>query len=156
LPAISDKMKFLMPTRLVREVCRRRTLVSADPDMTVSEAARLMAAEKIGALPVLRDGRLIGIFSERDAVIRVLAPDLDPDTTLVAQVMTADPVTINGRRTLRHAMRLMHDGHFRHVPVVEDGNVIGIVSVRDALDLEMAEFETQAKKRNDSVAKPPG
>ena len=133
-----------MAIRLIREVLQNRTLVSADPAMTVSEAARLMATEKIGALPILKDRRLVGIFSERDAVFRVLARGLDPDKTLLAEVMTADPVTINGRRPLSHALRLMNDGHFRHVPVVEDGNLIGIVSVRDALGLEMADSEPES------------
>ena len=128
-----------MATRLVKDLLTRRTVVSAGPRMTVSEAARLMAEERIGALPVIENGRLVGIFSERDALFRVVARDLDPDTTRLAEVMTPDPVTINAKRPLRHAMRLMYDGHFRHVPVVEDGTVIGIVSVRDALGFELAD-----------------
>ena len=128
-----------MANRLVKDLLSRRTVVSAGPLTTVSDAARLMAEERIGSLPVIDNGRLVGIFSERDALFRVVARDLDPDTTELAQVMTPDPVTINGKRSLRHAMRLMYDGHFRHVPVVEDGAVIGIVSVRDALGFELAD-----------------
>ena len=122
--------------RQIGEIVRRRPLVSVDPGMTVRDAAQLMAAEKIGAVPVVKAGRLVGIFTERDALVRVLARDLDPESTLVADVMTADPVTIDVRRPFKHAMQMMIDGGFRHVPVVEGGSVVGIVSARDALGLE--------------------
>jgi len=118
----------------ISEIVRRRALVSADPEMSVREAAELMTRERIGALPVVRDGRLIGIFSERDALVRVLAGGLDPDETLLAAVMTADPITIDARRPFKHALQMMVDGGFRHVPVVEDGKVVGVVSARDALE----------------------
>ena len=120
-------------TRQIGEIVRRRSLVSVDPGMTVRAAAQLMAKEKIGALPVVKDGRLAGIFTERDALVRVLARGLDPDATSVAEVMTADPVTIDARRPLKHALQMMVDGNFRHVPVVEGGSVVGMVSARDAL-----------------------
>jgi CBS domain-containing protein len=120
-------------SRPISEILRLRPLVSADPGMSVREASRLMASEKIGALPVVRDGRLIGIFTERDALVRVLARDLPPDETPLAEVMTANPVTIDARRPFRHALQMMIDGGFRHVPVVEGGSVVGIVSARDAL-----------------------
>jgi len=120
----------------IGEIVRRRTLVSVDPGMTVRDAAQLMATEKIGAVPVVKAGRLVGIFTERDALVRVLARDLDPESTRVADVMTADPVTIDVRRPFKHALQMMIDGGFRHVPVVEGGSVVGIVSARDALGLE--------------------
>ena len=101
--------------------------------MSVREAAQLMASEKIGALPVVREGRLIGIFTERDALVRVLARGLDPDKTPVSEVMTADPITIDARRPFKHALQMMVNGGFRHVPVVESGSVVGVVSARDAL-----------------------
>jgi CBS domain-containing protein len=122
--------------RQIGEIVRRRPLVSVDPGMTVRDAAQLMAAEKIGAVPVVKAGRLVGIFTERDALVRVLARDLDPESTLVADVMTADPVTIDVRRPFKHAMQMMIDGGFRHVPVVEGGSVVGVVSARDALGVD--------------------
>jgi CBS domain-containing protein len=124
------------PAVQIAEILRRRPLVSADPEMTVREAAKLMADERIGALPVVKDGRLAGIFTERDALVRVIARGLDPEATLLAEVMTADPVTIDARRPLKHALQMMIDGSFRHVPVVEDGRVVGMVSARDALGPE--------------------
>jgi CBS domain-containing protein len=120
-------------TLQISEIVRRRALVTADPEMSVREAAELMTRERIGALPVVKQGRLIGIFSERDAMVRVLACGLDPDQTLLAAVMTADPITIDARRPFKHALQMMVDGGFRHVPVVEDGKVVGVVSARDAL-----------------------
>ena len=122
--------------RQIGEIVRRRPLVSVDPGMTVRDAAQLMAAEKIGAVPVVKAGRLVGIFTERDALVRVLARDLDPEATRVADVMTADPVTIDVRRPFKHAMQMMIDGGFRHVPVVEGGSVVGVVSARDALGVD--------------------
>jgi CBS domain-containing protein len=120
-------------TLQISEILRRRALVTADPEMSVREAAELMTRERIGALPVVKQGRLIGIFSERDALVRVLACGLDPDQTLLAAVMTADPITIDARRPFKHALQMMVDGGFRHVPVVEDGKVVGVVSARDSL-----------------------
>jgi len=128
-------------TRQIREIVGRRPLVSADPEMSVYEAAQIMANERIGALPVVRDGRLVGIFTERDALVRVLARDLEPDSTRLADVMTADPVTIDVRRPFKHALQMMIDGGFRHVPVVEDGKVVGILSARDALGPEISSLE---------------
>jgi CBS domain-containing protein len=120
-------------SRPISEILRGHQLVSADPGMSVREAAQLMADRKIGALPVVREGRLLGIFTERDALVRVLACGLEPEKTPVSEVMTADPVTIDARRPFRHALQMMIDGGFRHVPVVERGSVVGVVSARDAL-----------------------
>jgi CBS domain-containing protein len=120
-------------SRPISEILRGHQLVSADPGMSVREAAQLMADRKIGALPVVREGRLLGIFTERDALVRVLARGLEPEKTPVSEVMTADPVTIDARRPFRHALQMMIDGGFRHVPVVERGSVVGVVSARDAL-----------------------
>ena len=126
-----------MATRSLAEIVRRRTLVSVQPEMPVRAAAKLMAEQKVGALPVVEDGRLTGIFTERDALVRVIAPGLDPEKTTVAAVMTADPVTIDARRPFRHALQMMVDGGFRHVPVLEDGKLVGVVSARDALPDEL-------------------
>ena len=120
-------------SRPISEILRGHQLVSADPGMSVRDAAQLMADRKIGALPVVRDGRLLGIFTERDALVRVLARGLEPEKTPVSEVMTADPVTIDARRPFKHALQMMIDGGFRHVPVVERGSVVGVVSARDAL-----------------------
>jgi CBS domain-containing protein len=123
-----------MPARSIKEIVTRRAVVSASPLMNVREAAQLMANEKIGAVVIMDKGALVGIFTERDALVRVLARGLDPEATTLGDVMTADPVTIDARRPFKHALRMMVDGGFRHVPVVENGKVVGIVSARDALE----------------------
>jgi CBS domain-containing protein len=138
-----------MPTRPIKQVIHGRKLVSAPPAMTVREAARLMASEKVGALPVVESGRLVGIFTERDALFRVLARGLDPEATALAQVMTADPVTVDADRPLNHALHLMFEGGFRHVPVLERGGLAGVISARDALGPEITQFEAELQQRDD-------
>lgn len=138
-----------MATRPISQLLGSQKLVTALPGMSVREAARLMAAEKKGALPVVENGRLLGIFTERDAVFRVLAPGLDPDATTLAQVMTPDPVTVAADRPLNHALHLMYEGGFRHIPAVAEGRVVGIVSARDALGLEITQFERELQERDE-------
>lgn len=96
---------------------------------------------------VVEDGRLAGIFTERDALFRVLAAGLDPERTTLAQVMTADPAVIPVTASLSHAMHVMHDGGFRHLPVVEGGKPVGMVSLRDAAGAEILDFERQLKDK---------
>ncbi len=138
-----------MPTRPIRDILRTQKLVSATPGMSVREAARLMAREKKGALPVLEAGRLVGIFTERDALARVLAGGLDPDAVKISEVMTRDPRTVAADRPLNHALHMMFEGGFRHVPVLDGTRVIGVVSARDALGPEMTQFEKELKDRDD-------
>jgi CBS domain-containing protein len=108
--------------------------------MTVAEAARRMKERRVGALLVMREGRLAGIFTERDALFRVLAEGRDPAATRLADVMSANPRTIAPDRPFGHALHMMHEGGFRHVPVVEEGRPIGVVSARDALGPELEAF----------------
>jgi len=138
-----------MPTRPISQLLGSQKLVTAPPGMSVREAARLMVAEKKGALPVVENGRLLGIFTERDAVFRVLARGLDPDATTLAQVMTPDPVTVAADRPLNHALHLMYEGGFRHIPAVAGGRVVGIVSARDALGPEITQFEKELQERDE-------
>lgn len=124
-----------------------RRLVVASPDTTVSVAAALMLEGKVGAVLVVEDGRLAGIFTERDAVYRVMAAGRDPLTTLLKDVMTPDPLTVAPEETFGYALLLMHEKGFRHAPVVVDGRPIGVVSARHALDPELEEFAAEAERR---------
>ena len=123
-----------------------RLLVAA-PDTTVSGAVKLMANKKVGAVMVLDGTRLVGIFTERDLVVRVVAHDRDLHTTRLAEVMTKSPVTVDPGETFGYALLLMHENGFRHVPVVVNGEPIGIVSARSALDPDLEEFESEARRR---------
>ena len=131
----------------VKSVMERKKLLIAPPGTTVAKAAKLMAKKNVGAVLVVVDKRLAGIFTERDAVFRVIAAGLDPGTTTIGEVMTPDPVTVDPKEIFGRALLAMHDGGFRHVPVVENGEPIGIVSSRSALDPEMEEFTAETQRR---------
>ena len=136
-----------MPNRTIREIVAKRKVVSAPSKTTVAHAARLMEDNQVGALLVMEKGRLVGIFTERDALFRVLAAGRDPRTTSLSDVMTRDPQSIQPDKAFGHAMLMMYEGGFRHVPVVEKGHPLGVVSTRDALGPELQEFEFQLSNR---------
>jgi CBS domain-containing protein len=125
----------------------KHKLVKAAPSMTVREAARQMAAKGVGAVLVLEDTRLTGIFTERDAVLRVIARGLSTETTRLADVMTTDPLTLGPNARFGTALALMHKNGFRHVPVVDEGKVVGMVLARQALDPDMEDFIAEARRR---------
>lgn len=138
-----------MPNRTLRQVVEGQTVVSALADTTVRAAAITMARHKIGAILVVDDqGRLAGLFSERDVLNRVVAHGLDPDSTQLSTVMTAELQTASPDKPLAHALHMMFEGGFRHVPVVEDGRPVGMVSARNALGLEIQQFEKELADRD--------
>jgi CBS domain-containing protein len=104
---------------------------SVGPNTPVTECVRLMTADKIGALIVMEGGRLIGIFTERDALNKVLAGGLDPGNTKVSEVMTRDPYCISPTTTVGDAMKLITKRRFRHLPIVDNGKVLAVVSSGD-------------------------
>lgn len=136
-----------MFSQRIRSVMEQKRMLMALPNTTVSEAAKLMAEKNVGAVLVVDQERLIGIFTERDAVFRVIAQGLDIRTTPLSQVMTASPKTVDPEKTFGFALLMMHENGFRHVPVIENGRPIGIVSARNALDPEMEEFVPEAQRR---------
>jgi CBS domain-containing protein len=99
-----------------------------------------MKRNEVGAVMVVEEGRLVGVFTERDALFRVLAEGRDTRTTRLSDVMTRNPATIHPDRPFAEALHIMHEGGFRHVPVVEDGRPVGMVSARDALGPELEDF----------------
>lgn len=136
-----------MPKRLVGNLVQGRALISTTKDVSVRAACRLMASKRIGALLVLENQEIVGIFTERDALNKVLAASLDPDTTSVASVMVADPQTIRADKPLAYALHMMAEGGFRHVPVVDDqGAPLGMVSARDALGQDLVDLERDMRR----------
>lgn len=136
-----------MPKRLVGNLVQGRALISTTKDVSVRAACRLMASKRIGALLVLENQAIVGIFTERDALNKVLAASLDPDTTSVASVMVADPQTIRADKPLAYALHMMAEGGFRHVPVVDDqGAPLGMVSARDALGQDLVDLERDMRR----------
>ena len=136
-----------MLSQPVRSIIGQHGFVTAPPGATVRQAAELMATGHVGAVVVVEDDHLIGIFSERDAVFRVVARGLEPTTTPLAEVMTPAPVSIEPDRSFGHAMALMQEHRCRHLPVVENGRPIGIVSARNALDPELEDFVCEERRR---------
>lgn len=136
-----------MFSQAIGSLIEPRKLVVASLDTTVSVAAVLMQEGKVGAVLVIEEGRLVGIFTERDAVYRVMAAGRDPGTTLLKDVMTPDPLTVSPEETFGYALLLMHEKGFRHAPVVVDGRPIGVVSARHALDPDLEEFAAEAERR---------
>jgi CBS domain-containing protein len=117
----------------------------ADGSQTVLEVAQAMVARNIGAVPVLENGLLIGIFSERDLMKRVVAEARDPRTIRVDEVMTQDPLTVNPDETVENCMLLMRRHGFRHLPICEGRRLLGVISLRDLLlhDLTEKDHEVQ-------------
>jgi CBS domain-containing protein len=132
---------------MIETLIQNQRIVTIQMTSTVAETARLMQQCKIGAIMVVAQGRLSGIFTERDALFRVLAQGRDPQTTLLGEVMTRDPQSITKDKPFGHALHMMYEGGFRHVPVVEDGVPIGIVSARDVLGPELEEFACDLQRR---------
>ena len=132
-----------MTNRQMSEILRNQKPLTLPPEASVQEACRHMHARRVGAVLVTdAKGALQGIFTGRDAV-RVLAGAKDPAATALRQVMTRDPVTLPPGRTAIEALRLMHDGGFRHVPVVQDGSVVGVVSRGDFRGLEQDRLDEE-------------
>jgi len=105
-----------------------------------------MKTRRIGAILVLEGARLAGIFTERDALFRVIAENRDPGKTKLGDVMTRNPRTIAPDRPFGHALHLMHEGEFRHVPVVVNGRLAGIVSIGDVVKTRMEELEAEQQQ----------
>ena len=131
----------------IATVMQQEKLLMAGPHCTVRDAAQRMADGNVDAVVVVEDDTVIGIFTERDAVFRVIAQDRDPHTTALADVMTPQPLTVGPDNSFGYALQLMHQRGFRHIPVVESGRPVGIVSSRDALDPEMEQFNSEVQRR---------
>ena len=140
-----------MPIRSLRTIVARQTPVTARKSLTVLDAARTMKEHNIGALMVVDGTRLAGIFTERDALFRVLAEGRNPQTTYLGDVMTAQPSTIHPDAPFLDALRTMHRGRFRHLPVVEFDRPLGMVSVRDALADDLADLRAALEQQEDSL-----
>ncbi len=104
---------------------------SVGPDTSVTECVRLMTAENIGALIVMDGGQLLGIFTERDALNKVLAAGLEPGNTKVSAVMTKDPFCVPPTTTVADAMEVITTRRFRHLPIVDNGKVLAVISSGD-------------------------
>ena len=134
-----------MAIRRIRDVIRRDEIYQLSQQDTVRSAADLMKARKCGSVLITAGDVLIGIFTERDVVFRVVAEGHDPNQTRLGAVMTANPVTVGPQEPAISALRLMEDSGFRHLPVVEEGRILGVVSRRDFAGEDKARLEDERR-----------
>lgn len=136
-----------MPNRPVKDIIQGQAITTAKPTDTVRAAAERMRERAIGAIMVVEGDALVGIFTERDALNRVIAGGRDADSTRLSEVMTASPQAIAPETPFRNALHMMYENGYRHLPVVEGRRPVGMVSARDALGLDLLEFESDLKMR---------
>lgn len=117
--------------------CMARDLLVVEPSTPLEEAARRMAERNVGTVLALEGDRVVGILTERD-VLRAVAAGLDPGDP-VSRSMTAHPETVDASDTTEHAATLMIHGGFRHLPVLEDGKLAGMLSIRDLVRLTLSD-----------------
>ncbi len=144
-----SRMEPDMSLRSLRSIIAGQPPAVAEKTATVLEAAILMKEKGKGALLVVDGSRLTGIFTERDALFRVVAAGRDAAGTTLADVMTPQPQTMHPDEPFLKALRLMHKRGFRHLPVVENGRPLGVVSARDALDDDLYELRVELAQRED-------
>ena len=140
----------------IRELISNRTIHYVQPTQTVLEAASYMVDRNVGAVPVLDGTRLVGIFSERDIMKRVLAEGKDPKRSKVSEVMTPDPLVVTADESFENCMLLMKQHGFRHLPIVDDQKLLGLVSLRDLLLHEVDEKDGEVRMMRAYMHSNPG
>ena len=125
---------------------KRPSLISVVPDATVLEALKVMAEKEIGAVVVLQDGHLVGIFSERDYARKVVLQGKSSKDTPVREIMTEKVVCVRPEQTIEDCMGLMTDKRIRHLPVLEHKKVIGVISIGDVVKEMLSEKEFVIKQ----------
>lgn len=130
---------------LICDLIKDQDTYQAELGDTVLETVRAMVERNIGAVPVLHNGKLVGIFSERDLMRRVVAEGRDPRSTCMAEVMTEDPLTIHTNEDIQNCLALMRRHNFRHLPVCYDGHLVGMVSLRDILLHDLDEKDDEVR-----------
>lgn len=129
----------------IRQLLKDRETYTVDGAQSVLDVAKFMVERNIGAVPVLDRGKLVGIFSERDIMKRVLAEGRDPKKLKVSEVMTADPLTVTADESFENCMLLMKKHGFRHLPIVDGQKLAGLVSLRDLLLHEVDEKDGEVR-----------
>ncbi|MBC8258923.1 MAG: CBS domain-containing protein [SAR324 cluster bacterium] len=131
---LSGKLKDLLAQK-------DKGVIQLESDSKVVAAARTMRDNKVGAVMVLDNGVLVGIFTERDLMSRVVADGLDPENVMVSEVMTSSIATVPLETPIREAANLMSQNRIRHLPVLQDGQLVGVISAGDILAWKLREHE---------------
>ncbi len=138
--------------KTISDIIKDQVPCSVTKDQSVLEVARYMTDCQVGAVPVVEGDRILGIFSERDLMTRVVVKELDPKSTPVGDVMTTDVVVIDTNESYENCIRKMKQLNCRHLPVVsQDRKLIGVISLRDLLWLDKMEKEEELKMLNEYV-----
>ncbi len=141
--------------KTVAEILERRPLIHADSSDNIRNVAQKMAEKNVGAVAVLDKGKLVGVFSERDLMTRVVARGLNPEKTPVQDVMSRSLVVADPREDLESALQKMNSQGCRHLPVVDRGNLIGMISLRDLLQVDDDDNRERASFLNELVTYSP-
>lgn len=139
----------------IADLIEGQTLTVIEPGWSVRTAAERMVERNIGAVAVVDHGALAGIFSERDIMTRVVAKGLDPNDTSVATVMTKELVCADPSENVDAALQKMHSINSRHLPVIDGGKLVGMLSIRDLLELDDAQQRAKATFLNELVTYSP-
>lgn len=129
----------------IYDLIKNQDTYRADVDQTVLDVARAMVERNIGAVPVLSGGLLVGVFSERDLMRRVVVEGRDPRQTKVAEVMTEDPLTVSPQEDMETCCFLMRRNGFRHLPICEGKQLKGMVSLRDVIQHDLSEKDYEVR-----------
>ncbi|MBI4634893.1 MAG: CBS domain-containing protein [Candidatus Rokubacteria bacterium] len=121
----------------LRDIMRQGFLFVVQPGATVADAVRMMAENNVGIVAVLEDSRLVGVFSERDVVRRVVDRGRDPARTPVSEVMTSELIVVDADEDYQVAMRKMDQANIRHLPVVSGGRLLSMISIRDLMRVDI-------------------
>jgi len=141
-------------TMLVGQVLKKKGYgyTAIDHEATVYEALELMSKKNVGALPVLENGVLIGVFSERDYARRVILRGRASKNTVVKELMKSPPITVSSMTTVQECMRLMSEHHVRHLPVLRDDIIIGVMSMRDMVNAIIQDQESTIEQLEDYIS----
>lgn len=127
-------------------------IITCDVSTPVSEAVQILASKRIGALPVLRDGQIAGIISERDVIYRLADSGGAALDKTVGEIMTSPAITVEPGTKIDDALALMTKRRFRHFPVVKDGELIDFISIGDMVKIKMDEIEQEAQALRTYIA----
>ncbi len=140
-----------MTDKIVPDIVENQTLYTLAPTATCRDAAKMMEANKISAVLIVADDGLVGIVTERDLTAKVLAASLDPDATRLESVMTLDPEVLAPDDTPSNALERMRIRGFRHLPIVDSDEIIGIVSIRDLYTATKKQLEEDIRQRESFI-----
>jgi CBS domain-containing protein len=129
----------------IHDLVRKQEVCAVEVGQTVLEGVRIMVERNIGAVPVLDKGQLVGVFSERDLMRRVVAEGRDPGRTRISDVMTPEPFIVSPTETVENCLLVMRRHGFRHLPICQEQRLVGIVSLRDIILHDLDEKDDEVR-----------